>query len=50
VGAGWPEWQVDGLTELLKLFDAGLGVTNNPTGDVKAPSSGSHKLVLRLLN
>jgi uncharacterized protein YbjT (DUF2867 family) len=36
VGAGWPEWQADGLLELFKLFDAGSAATNNPTGDVKA--------------
>ncbi|EGD82215.1 hypothetical protein PTSG_02885 [Salpingoeca rosetta] len=32
---GMPEWQVDGVLELFRYFDASAKVTNNPTDDIK---------------
>jgi len=33
---GMPEWQVDGVLELLHYFDAESKLTNDPTGDFKS--------------
>lgn len=35
VGAGWPEWQVDGILELFNLYDADSSVTHNASQDFK---------------
>jgi len=35
LGFGIPEWQVDGILELFKLFDAKSSVTNDETNDFK---------------
>ena len=35
LGFGMPEWQVDGVMELFRYFDASSKLTNNPNSDFK---------------